>query len=239
VNELPRSSGDCHLVVILSAEGRSNDARHRDRRSGATAHMTKGRLEAFTDGVIAILITILVLELRAPHGATFEALAPLAAAVVSYILSFIYLAIYWNNHHHLMHAVRHVDGRVLWANVHLLFWLSLVPFATAWMGDNHFAPLPVALYGSVLFMAAVGFTILVRALIARHGPDSPLARAVGADRKGWASLAMYASAVPLAFVSRWIALGIYVAVAIIWLVPDTRIERILIDESASPEHADA
>jgi uncharacterized membrane protein len=207
--------------------------------SRATAHMTKGRLEAFTDGVIAILITILVLELRPPHGATFEALAPLAPTVLSYILSFIFLAIYWNNHHHLMHAVRHVDGRVLWANVHLLFWLSVVPFATAWMGDNHFAPLPVALYGGVLFMAAVAFTILVRTLIARHGPASTLARAVGPDRKGWVSLAMYGSAVPLAFASRWIALGIYVAVAIIWLVPDKRIERILIDESASPKHADA
>ena len=207
--------------------------------SRATGHMTKGRLEAFTDGVIAILITILVLEFSPPHGATFEALTPLAPTVVSYILSFIYLAIYWNNHHHLLHAVRHVDGRVLWANIHLLFWLSLVPFATAWMGDNHFAPLPVALYGGILFMAAVGFTILVRALIARHGPGSTLARAVGADRKGWVSLAMYGSAVPLAFVSRWIALGIYFAVAIIWLVPDTRIERILIDEPASPKHADA
>ena len=200
--------------------------------------MTKGRLEAFTDGVIAILITILVLELRAPHGADLSALAPLAPTVISYVLSFVYLAIYWNNHHHLMHAVRHVDGRVLWANVHLLFWLSLVPFTTAWMGDNHFAPVPVSLYGAVLFMAAISFTILVRALIARHGPGSTLARAVGADRKGWVSLAMYGAAVPLAFVSRWISLATYVTVAIIWLVPDTRIERILIDESTSPKHAD-
>ena len=201
--------------------------------------MTKGRLEAFTDGVIAILITILVLELRAPHGADLAALAPLAPAVLSYILSFIYIAIYWNNHHHLMHAVRHVDGRILWANVHLLFWLSLVPFATAWMGDNHFAPLPVAMYGGVLFMAAISFTILVRALIARHGPTSTLARAVGPDRKGWLSLALYAAAIPLAFVNRWIAVALYVSVAIVWLVPDKRIERMLIDDSAHAKPAEA
>jgi uncharacterized membrane protein len=196
--------------------------------------MTKGRLEAFTDGVIAILITILVLELRAPHGAEMDALTPLVPTFMSYVLSFVFLAIYWNNHHHLMHAVKHVDGRVLWANVFLLFWLSLVPFATAWMGDNHFAELPVAMYGGVLFMAAVGFTILVRALVARHGPGSTIARAVGADRKGLISLAFYGMAVPLAFVSRWIALGLYVTVAIIWLVPDKRIERILIDPAGVP-----
>ena len=194
--------------------------------------MTKGRLEAFTDGVIAILITILVLELRAPHGDGLDALTPLLPTFGSYVLSFVFLAIYWNNHHHLMHAVRHVDGRVLWANVFLLFWLSLVPFATAWMGDNHFAELPVAMYGAVLFMSAVGFTILVRTLIARHGPGSTLARAVGADRKGWISLMFYGAGVPLAFVSRWIALALYVTVAIIWLVPDTRIERILLNENA-------
>ena len=197
--------------------------------------MTKGRLEAFTDGVIAILITILVLELRAPHGATLEALRPLAATVLSYILSFVFLAIYWNNHHHLMHAVRHVDGRVLWANVHLLFWLSLVPFTTAWMGDNHFAELPVAAYGAVLFMSAIAFTILVRALLARHGPTSTLARAIGPDRKGWISLALYAAAIPLAFLSRWVALGLYITVAIIWLVPDTRIERILVEASPTEQ----
>ena len=205
-----------------------------DTRATREQHaMTKGRLEAFTDGVIAILITILVLELRAPHGADLAALEPLAPTVLSYILSFIYIAIYWNNHHHLMHAVRHVDGRILWANIHLLFWLSLVPFATAWMGDNHFAALPVAMYGGVLFMAAIAFTILVRLLIARHGPKSTLARAVGPDRKGWISLAMYAAAIPLAFVNRWISLALYVTVAIVWLVPDKRIERVLIDETAS------
>ena len=197
--------------------------------------MTKGRLEAFTDGVIAIIITILVLELRAPHGATLEALRPLAAAVLSYILSFVFLAIYWNNHHHLMHAVRHVDGRVLWANVHLLFWLSLVPFTTAWMGDNHFASLPVAAYGAVLFMSAVAFTILVRALLARHGPTSTLARAIGPDRKGRISLALYAAAIPLAFLNRWIALGVYITVSIIWLVPDKRIERVLIEASPTEQ----
>jgi TMEM175 potassium channel family protein len=197
--------------------------------------MTKGRLEAFTDGVIAILITILVLELRAPHGADLEALRPLIPTAISYVLSFVFIAIYWNNHHHLMHAARHVDGRVLWANVHLLFWLSLTPFATAWMGDNHFAPLPVAAYGVVLFMAAVAFTILVHTLIARHGPSSTLARAIGDDRKGRLSLLLYGAAVPLAFANRWVALGIYVAVAIIWFVPDTRIERIL-TESPTPTH---
>jgi len=200
--------------------------------------MTKGRLEAFTDGVIAILITILVLEFHVPHGADLAVLTPLVPTFISYVLSFVFLAIYWNNHHHLMHAVKHVDGRVLWANVFLLFWLSLVPFATAWMGDNHFAELPVAVYGGVLFMSAIGFTILVRTLIARHGPNSTLARAVGADRKGWISLVFYGAAIPLAFVSRWVALALYVTVAIIWLVPDKRIERILIDPSAVPEHGD-
>ena len=189
--------------------------------------MSKGRLEAFTDGVIAIIITILVLELRPPHGEDLASLRPLIPTVLSYVLSFVFLAIYWNNHHHLMHAVRQVDGRVLWANVHLLFWLSLVPFATAWMGDSHFATLPVALYGGLLFMAAIAYTILVRALLARHGPESALARAIGDDRKGWISLGIYAMAVPLAFLNRWIALALYVTVALTWLIPDQRIERVL------------
>ena len=189
--------------------------------------MSKGRLEAFTDGVIAIIITILVLELRPPHGEDLVALRPLIPTALSYVLSFVFLAIYWNNHHHLMHAVRQVDGRVLWANVHLLFWLSLVPFATAWMGDSHFATLPVALYGGLLFMAAIAYTILVRALLARHGPESALARAIGDDRKGWISLGIYATAVPLAFLNRWIALALYVTVALTWLIPDQRIERVL------------
>jgi len=200
--------------------------------------MTKGRLEAFTDGVIAIIITILVLEFRPPHEADLAALRPLIPTALSYILSFIFVAIYWNNHHHLLHAVKHVDGRVLWANVHLLFWLSLTPFSTAWMGDTHFATLPVAVYGIDLLMAAVAFTILVRVLIARHGPQSALARAIGADRKGWISLVFYAIAIPLAFASRWIALGCYVTVALIWLVPDKRIERILTEASLSPHHAE-
>jgi len=200
--------------------------------------MSKGRLEAFTDGVIAIIITILVLEFRPPHGETLEALRPLIPTALSYVLSFIFVAIYWNNHHHLLHAVRHVDGRILWANIHLLFWLSLTPFATAWMGDSHFATLPVALYGVDLFMAAVAFTILVRLLISRHGERSAIARAIGADRKGWISLAMYGLAIPLAFVSRWIALALYVSVALIWLIPDRRIERILMEGAASPQAAD-
>ncbi len=200
--------------------------------------MTKGRLEAFTDGVIAIIITILVLEFRPPHGETLEALRPLIPTALSYVLSFVFIAIYWNNHHHLLHAVRQVDGRILWANVHLLFWLSLTPFATAWMGDSHFATLPVASYGIVLFMAAVAFTILVRALIARHGSQSALARAIGDDRKGRLSLTLYGVAVPLAFVSRWISMAIYVTVALVWLIPDSRIERILAESGAAPQHGD-
>jgi len=200
--------------------------------------MTKGRVEAFTDGVIAIIITILVLEFHPPHGADLAALKPLIPTAISYVLTFVIVAIYWNNHHHLFHAVKRVDGRVLWANVFLLFWLSLTPFATAWMGDNHFAELPVSFYGFVLFMAAIAFTILLRVLIARHGPQSAIARAVGADRKGWTSLILYGSAVPIAFLNRWVALGIYVTVAVIWLVPDSRIERVLMDHANSPSPVD-
>jgi len=200
--------------------------------------MTKGRLEAFTDGVIAILITILVLELRAPHGADLAALQPLVPTALSYVLTFVFIAIYWNNHHHMLHTAQHVDGRILWANVYLLFWLSLTPFATAWMGDNHFAALPVAVYGGVLFMAAIAYTILMRALIARHGPHSALARAVGADRKGWTSLVLYGLAVPIAFVNRWVALGMYVFVALMWFVPDSRIARVLAERTNEPHHAD-
>ena len=200
--------------------------------------MSKGRLEAFTDGVIAIIITILVLEFRPPHGETLEALRPLIPTALSYVLSFVYVAIYWNNHHHLMHAVRHVDGRIISANIHLLFWLSLTPFATAWMGDSHFATLPVAVYGIDLFMSGVAFTILVRLLISRHGQQSTLARAIGADRKGWISVTLYGLAIPLAFVSRWISLALYVTVALIWLIPDSRIERILMEGGVSPQAAD-
>jgi uncharacterized membrane protein len=191
--------------------------------------MGKGRLEAFSDGVLAIIITIMVLELKVPHRevgtASLVDLAPLIPVFVSYVLSFIFVAIYWNNHHHMLHASRHVNGAVLWANVHLLFWLSLVPFVTAWMGENHFAPLPVALYGTVLLMCGVAFTVLARMLVRVHGADSALAKALGADVKGWLSLALYASAIPLAFVNHWIALGMYFFVAAMWLVPDPRIER--------------
>ena len=186
--------------------------------------MTKGRLEAFSDGVFAILITILVLELRVPHGADLEALRPLVPVALTYVLSYIYLGIYWNNHHHMLHASDRINGGILWANLHLLFWLSLVPFTTGWMGENHFAPLPTAFYGGVLLMAAVAYTILARAIVAEHGPDSRLARAFGRDWKGKLSIAAYATAIPLAFVNQWIADALYVAVAAMWFVPDRRIE---------------
>ena len=194
--------------------------------------MTKGRVEAFTDGVIAILITILVLEFEIPHEATFAALNPLVPKILSYLMSFVFVGIYWNNHHHLMHLVRHIDGGCLWANMHLLFWLSLVPAATAWMGDTHFGAIPVATYGFVLLMSAVAFTILVRRLTSRGANNAALQAAIGRDRKGWLSLACYAAAIPLAFVSRWIALGLYVAVAITWFIPDTRMERAVVHEAA-------
>jgi uncharacterized membrane protein len=188
--------------------------------------MTKGRVEAFSDGVIAVLITILVLELELPHeGTSLESLRPLFPTFTSYVLSFVFLAIYWNNHHHLMHVVKHIDGASMWANAHLLFWLSLVPATTAWMGTTHYATTPVALYGTVLFMSAVAFTILVRRLCAPHVGNAALVAALGSDRKGWVSLALYATAIPMAFIYRWIAVGIYVLVAAIWLVPDSRIER--------------
>ena len=188
--------------------------------------MNKTRLEAFSDAVIAIILTIMVLELKIPHGADFDALKPLLPVFLSYVLSFVYLGIYWNNHHHMLQATRKVNGKVLWANLHLLFWLSLVPFVTGWMGENHFAPLPTAIYGCVLLLAAVSYTIL-QAFIVHHekGENDLLAEAVGNDFKGKLSLALYAAAIPLAFVHQWISHAIYVAVAIIWLVPDRRIER--------------
>lgn len=188
--------------------------------------MDKARLLAFTDGVVAIIITIMVLELKVPAGDGVEALRPLWPVFLSYVLSFVFVGIYWNNHHHLMHVVKEVNGAILWANLHLLFWLSLVPFVTAWMGENHFTSLPVALYGLVMVMAAVAYTILVQALIARHGKDSTLARAIGKDWKGKASLAAYLAALPMAFMSPWVALGLYIGVAILWLVPDQRIEKL-------------
>ena len=188
--------------------------------------MNKTRLEAFSDAVIAIILTIMVLELKIPHGADFDALKPLLPVFLSYVLSFVYLGLYWNNHHHMLQATRKVNGKVLWANLHLLFWLSLVPFVTGWMGENHFAPLPTAIYGCVLLLAAVSYTIL-QAFIVHHekGENDLLAEAVGNDFKGKLSLALYAAAIPLAFVHQWISHAIYVAVAIIWLVPDRRIER--------------
>jgi uncharacterized membrane protein len=187
--------------------------------------MPKGRLEAFSDGVIAIIITIMVLELKVPHEATLEALAPLWPVFLSYVLSFVYIAIYWNNHHHMLHSVKHVTGPVLWSNSHLLFWLSLTPFTTAWMGENHFAPRPVAVYGVGLLMNAVAYTILVRTLIKAHGKDSEFAARIGSDLKGYISLALYVTAVLTSLLSSWISLAIYFIVALIWLVPDRRFER--------------
>jgi uncharacterized membrane protein len=189
--------------------------------------MSKTRLEAFSDGVVAILITILVLELRVPHGADFADLRPLAPVFSTYVLSFVFLGIYWNNHHHMLHAADRINGKILWANLHLLFWLSLIPFTTGWMGENHFAALPTAVYGVVLLAAGLAYLILSHAIIRHHGPDSRLARAVGKDLKGKVSALLYAVAIPAAFIQRWVALGLYVVVALIWLVPDKRIEAIV------------
>ncbi len=190
--------------------------------------MTRNRIEAFSDAVIAIIIMIMVLELKVPHGASLSHLTPLWPVFLSYVLSFIYLGIYWNNHHHLFAAVEGVDGRILWANLHLLFWLSLFPFVTAWMGENHFAARPMAAYGLVLLCAALAYTILVRALIARHGQESMLARSIGRDAKGWISNAAYAAGIAIAFVQPIVAGLIYAAVAALWLIPDKRIERNLV-----------
>jgi uncharacterized membrane protein len=187
--------------------------------------MPKGRLEAFSDGVIAVAITIMVLELKVPHGTDFDALTPLIPIFFTYLLSFVFIAIYWNNHHHLMHAVQHVTGGVLWANMHLLFWISLMPFTTGWMSENHFAPVPVALYGVVMLGAAIAYYLLVHCLLATHSKDSLLARSLGSDFKGRISLVFYIVAIPLAFVAWWISCLLYVTVAAIWLVPDRRIEK--------------
>ena len=186
--------------------------------------MSRNRVEAFSDGVIAILITIMVLELKVPHGDDWAALRPLVPVFLSYVLSYLYLGIYWSNHHHMFHAVDHVNGATLWANLHLLFWLSLIPFTTGWMGENHFAALPTALYGVVLLLAAIAYVILQATIVAHHGPDSKLAAAVGRDVKGKGSIVAYVVAIVLAFVNEWVADAIYVLVALAWLVPDRRIE---------------
>jgi len=189
--------------------------------------MSKGRLEAFSDGVLAIIITIMVLELRTPQEGTLAALIPLLPKFLSYVLSFIFLSIYWNNHHHLWQVVERVNGSVLWANLHLLFWLSLIPFITGWMGENHFSTLPVALYGVVLWLSAMAYYIMVRALMTIHAKDSVLAAAIGKDVKGLRSLYIYTAAIPLAFLAPWIALALYVTVAIGWFIPDRRIEKVV------------
>jgi uncharacterized membrane protein len=182
-------------------------------------------MEAFSDGVLAILITIMVLELRVPSGNDLDALWPLVPIILSYALSFVFLGIYWNNHHHLLQAAKHVDGRVLWANQHLLFWLSLIPFGTHWMGLSHFATWPVAIYGFILLCSGIAYFILARVLVALHGDDSVLANALGSDFKGKLSVVIYLIAIPLAFVSEWASIGLYVVVAVMWLVPDRRIEK--------------
>jgi len=187
--------------------------------------MNKSRMEAFSDGVIAVLITILVLELKVPHEPTLAALVPVAPVFLSYVLSFVFLGIYWSNHHHLLQAVKHVDGRVLWANLHLLFWLSLIPFVTGWVGENHFAARPVALYGVVLLFASIAYLILARLLVSLHGSDSVIAIALGRDFKGKVSTMIYLVAIPLAFFKSWLAFAFYVLVAAMWLVPDRRIEK--------------
>jgi TMEM175 potassium channel family protein len=189
--------------------------------------MGTGRLEAFSDGVIAVLITIMVLELKVPHGADWETVQPLVPVLLTYVLSFVYLGIYWNNHHHMLHATDRINGAILWANLHLLFWLSLVPFTTGWMGENHFAPVPTAVYGGVLLMSGIAFLILQTAIIRHQGPHSKLKAAVGNDLKGKISAVLYAAAIPLAFVHQLIADAIYVFVALMWLVPDRRIETTL------------
>lgn len=188
--------------------------------------MHKSRLEAFSDGVFAIILTIMVLELKVPHGDDFATLLPLWPVFLSYVLSFVYVAIYWNNHHHLFQIVKHVDGRVLWPNVHLLFWLSLIPFVTAWSGENHFAPVPVALYGVVLLMAGAAYYILTQSLLRVHGGNEELAKALGRDVKGKLSVVAYLVAIPLAFVSSWLALAIYILMAMVWLIPDSRVEKV-------------
>jgi uncharacterized membrane protein len=192
--------------------------------------MDKSRLEAFSDGVIAIIITIMVLELKVPHGDNFDALTSLIPVFLSYVLSFIYVGIYWNNHHHMLHTCHKITGSILWANLHLLFWLSLFPFATAWMGENHYASLPSALYGFILLMAAIAYLLLQQLIIASQGTNSLLKKAVGSDLKGKLSLALYMMAIAISFWAQWISQGLFILVALIWLVPDRRIEKVLVDK---------
>ena len=187
-------------------------------------HMGKGRMEAFSDGVIAIIITIMVLELKVPHGADWGAMRPLWPVFSTYVLSYVYLGIYWNNHHHMLHATGRINGKILWANLHLLFWLSLVPFVTGWMGENHFAPLPTAVYGVVMLASGIAYKLLQNRIVALNGAESKLGLAVGRDTKGLVSPVLYALAIPLSFVARYVSLAIYVLVALLWLVPDRRIE---------------
>jgi uncharacterized membrane protein len=194
--------------------------------------MGKGRLEAFSDGVIAIIITIMVLEMKVPHGDTLASLKPLIPIFISYVLSFVNVAIYWNNHHHMLHAAQKVNGKVLWANVHLLFWLSVIPFVTGWMGENHFTTWPVALYGMVLFMTGVAYILLAIALSRLHGPHSTIAIALGKDRKGKRSLIIYACGIVATFLNNWMGFAFYVVVAAIWFIPDKRIENVLVEKNS-------
>jgi len=200
--------------------------------------MGKTRLEAFSDGVIAIIITIMVLELKVPHSPDFQALLPLWPVFMSYVMSFIYVGIYWNNHHHMMHAVKEVSGGVLWANLHLLFWLSLIPFVTAWMGENHFEAGPTAAYGFVLFMCSVAYLLLARGLIANHPKNATLAEAIGEDRKGKLSCVLYLAGVALAGFAAWLGFLVYAAVAIVWLIPDRRIEEKVAEETEQEEQSE-
>jgi uncharacterized membrane protein len=188
--------------------------------------MGKGRIEAFSDGVIAIIITIMVLEIKVPHGEGWDSLRPLVPVFLAYVLSFVNVGIYWNNHHHLFQAVKHIEGKVLWSNLHLLFWLSLIPFTTGFMAENHFAPIPVAVYAFDLLMCAVAYTILTVHLVGHHGKDSDFAKALGSDFKGKLSLALYFASIPLALVHQWIALALVLTVAVIWFIPDRRFERV-------------
>ena len=200
--------------------------------------MGKGRLEAFSDGVLAIIITIMVLELKIPHGDDINSLKPLFPVFISYVLSFVYIGIYWNNHHHMMHAAQFINGKVMWANMHLLFWLSIVPFATGWMGENHFSTVPVALYGVVLFMAGVAYYILAHMLIAYHGKDSTFAIALGKDRKGIISVVVYLVAIAVSFLNSWVSLAIYGVVAAMWVIPDRRFEKKLEETSVEKKKSE-